>query len=87
MAKRGTEHTAGDGSEKITLRLPAKYVRMLDFLIELDDFPSRSEAIRAAVRDMVYARIELVQEKTKRMTDAEHALADLAAVKRDYVHR
>ena len=87
MAKRSTEHTLGDGSEKITLRLPAKYLRMVDFLVELDDYPTRSEAIRAAVRDMVYARIEMVQDKTKRMADAEQALANLDAVKRSYVHR
>jgi len=89
MAKRRTDEKpiVSGISEKITLRLPEKYLRMIDFLVELDDFPSRSEAIRAAVRDMVYGRIELVQEKTKRMADAEHALASLNALKRDYVHR
>ena len=33
-------------SEKMTLRLPARYLKALDFLVEVDDFPSRSEAVR-----------------------------------------
>src|SRR5438552_1085078 len=47
-------------SEKMTLRLPPRYLKALDFLVEVDDFPSRSEAVRAAIRDFVYARVELV---------------------------
>ncbi len=46
-------------AEKITLRLPKRFLRALDFLVEMDDFPSRSEAVRAAIRDLVYARVEL----------------------------
>ncbi len=42
--------------EKVTLRLPARYIRALDFLVKVDDFPSRSEAIRAAIRDLIYDR-------------------------------
>jgi Arc/MetJ-type ribon-helix-helix transcriptional regulator len=51
------------GTEKITLRLPARFLKALDFLVEVDDFPSRSEAVRAALRDFIYARVELVTEK------------------------
>ena len=40
-------------TEKITLRLPARYLKALDFLVQVDDFPSRSEAVRAAIRDFV----------------------------------
>ncbi len=35
-------------TEKITLRLPARYLKALDFLVQVDDFPSRSEAVRFA---------------------------------------
>lgn len=89
MAKRRTDEKpiVSGISEKITLRLPEKYLRMIDFLVELDDFPTRSEAIRVAVRELVYARVELVQDKTKRMAEAEQALSTLDALKRDYVHR
>src|SRR5438093_4826559 len=63
-------------TEKITLRLPARYLKALDFLVQVDDFPSRSEAVRAAIRDFVYARVELVTEKLKKMQDAERTLAE-----------
>jgi len=86
MAKRGTDGHR-EGTEKITLRLPTKYLRLIDFLVELDDFPTRSEAIRVAVRELVYQRVELVQDKTKRMAEAEQALASYDSLKRDYVHR
>ena len=90
MARRSTSDTSpllADGSEKVTLRLPAKHLRMLDFLVELHDYPTRSEAIRAAVRDMVYARVELVHEKAKKMQDAESTLSSLESLKKNYVHR
>ncbi len=52
-----------------------------------DDFPSRSEAIRAAVRDLVYSRIELVPEKVQRIRDAEVALEEAESLRRDVLHR
>ena len=66
-----------EDSEKVTIRLPRRYLRALDFLIELDDFPSRSEAIREAIRDMVYARTELVMDRIKKLEKAEEALASM----------
>ena len=74
-------------SEKITLRLPARYLKALDFLVQVDDFPSRSEAVRAAIRDFVYARVELVTEKLKKMQDAERSLAEAEAFKREYMKK
>ena len=56
-------------TEKITIRVPTKFVSALDFLVEVDDFPSRSEAIRAAIRDLVYSRVELVMDKIKKMQE------------------
>ena len=72
-------------TEKITLRLPKRFLRALDFLVEVDDFPSRSEAVRAAIRDLVYERVTLVQEKLKKVEDAERALADHEEVRRQYM--
>jgi len=74
-------------TEKITLRLPARYLKALDFLVEVDDFPSRSEAVRAAIRDFVYARVELVTEKLKKMQDAERTLAEAETFKREYLNK
>ena len=59
-----------EDSEKITLRLPKRFLRALDFLVEMDDFPSRSEAVRAAIRDLVYARVELVGDRLKKLMQA-----------------
>ena len=75
------------GTEKITLRLPARYLKALDFLVQVDDFPSRSEAVRAAIRDFVYGRVELVTEKLKKMQDAERTLAEAEAFKREYMQK
>jgi len=74
-------------SEKITLRLPGRFLKALDFLVEVDDFPSRSEAVRAAIRDFVYARVELVTEKLKKVHEAERVLAQMEAFKRDFMQQ
>ncbi len=76
-----------DGSEKITLRLPARYLKALDFLVEVDDFPSRSEAVRAAIRDFVYGRVEIVTDKLKKMQEAEKSLADMETFKREFMQK
>ncbi len=72
---------------KITLRLPARYLKALDFLVQVDDFPSRSEAVRAAIRDFIYARVELVTDRLKKMQDAERTLAEAEAFKREYMNK
>jgi len=74
-------------TEKITLRLPARYLKALDFLVEVDDFPSRSEAVRAAIRDFVYARVELVTEKLKKIEEAERTMAGMDAFKREFMQK
>ena len=73
------------GTEKITLRLPARFLKALDFLVEVDDLPSRSEAVRAAIRDFVYARVELVSEKLKRMQEAEKAMAEAERLRKQFL--
>ena len=72
-------------TEKITIRLPKRYVRALDFLVELDDFTSRSEAIRGAIRDMVYQRTELVMDKIEKIKKAEEALASMETLQKQYM--
>jgi Arc/MetJ-type ribon-helix-helix transcriptional regulator len=74
-------------NEKVTIRIPKRYLRSIDFLVRADDFPSRSEAIRAAIRDMVYARIEMVPEKLKRMQEAEQAVVNAETLERDLIKR
>ena len=42
--------------ERVTLRLPEQQLDMLNVLVELGDFPTVSEAIRAGVRELVDRR-------------------------------
>ena len=74
-------------TEKITIRIPARYLRAIDFLVKADDFPSRSEAIRMAVRDMIYERIEMVPEKLQKIQDAERAVANAEVLEKELLKR
>ena len=76
-----------DDSEKITIRVPKKHLRSIDYLVRADDFPSRSEAIRVAIRDLVYVRIEMVPEKLKKIHDAEQAVANAEALEEELLKR
>ncbi len=73
--------------EKVTIRLPERYIRALDFLVEVDDFPSRSEAIRAAIRDFIYQRVEVVMDKVKKMEEAEKTLAAMESFQEKYLEK
>ncbi len=48
--------------ERVTVRLPERQLRGVEGLVEEGEFPNRSEAIRAAIR-------ELVDEKNKIKTN------------------
>ena len=73
--------------DKVTIRLPAKYLKRLDFLVSVDDFPSRSEAIRTAVRDLLYNRLEYVIEKQKQMLKADLLDAEMEEIQQKYLTR
>jgi Arc/MetJ-type ribon-helix-helix transcriptional regulator len=73
--------------EKVTVRLPERYVRALDFLVKVDDFPSRSEAIRAAIRDFIYERVDVVMDKVKKMEEAEKTLAAMEQFESEYLRK
>jgi len=73
--------------DKVTIRLPAKYLKRLDFLVAVDDFPSRSEAIRTAVRDLLYNRLEYVIEKQKQALKADLLDAEMERLQKEYVTR
>jgi Arc/MetJ-type ribon-helix-helix transcriptional regulator len=55
--------------------------------VETDDFPSRSEAIRAAIRDLIYARLELVVDRMKKFEHAEQALAEVKQYEEKYLKK
>ncbi len=74
-------------TEKITIRIPDRHLRALDFLVEIDDFPSRSEAIRVAIRDLIYARMELVMDRMKKLEHAEQVLAEMKQFEDQYLKK
>lgn len=77
----------GDEDEKITVRVPRRFLEAIDFLVELDDFPSRSEAVRTAVRDMIYARVELVTDRIRKMQAAETAMAEKETLRKQFLQK
>lgn len=42
--------------QRITLRLPEQQIHILEQMVEAGEFPSVSEAVRAAVRELVEKR-------------------------------
>ena len=74
-------------TEKITIRIPDRHLRAIDFLVEIDDFPSRSEAIRVAIRDLIYARTELVMDRMKKLEHAEQVLAEMKQFEAQYLKK
>lgn len=51
------EETTNSGSnttyERVTIRIPKKQIEEIEHMVETGEFPNRSEAIRAAVREML----------------------------------
>lgn len=73
--------------EKVTIRLPQRYLSALDLLVQADDFPSRSEAIRAAVRDLIYARVDIVIDKLKKIAETQRSLGELEELKKKFLSK
>ena len=72
---------------KLTVRIPERFTKAMDFLIELQDMPSRSEIVRAAIRDFVYQRVELATEKMTKIQEAETSMAQFEDVKKQYLRK
>lgn len=72
---------------KLTIRIPASYLRDIDFLVEAEDFPSRSEVIRTAVRDLVNARLELVMGNLERKMVVMERMVQLEETQKKFLSR
>jgi antitoxin ParD1/3/4 len=46
----------GNNMERVTLRIPEQQIEEVERMVETGQFPNRSEAIRAAVREMLDER-------------------------------
>ena len=64
-------------TERVTLRLPKNDIALLEALVEAGEFMSMSEAIRAAIRDLVRSRAPKVTEAVE-ARKAVFASADAA---------
>lgn len=42
--------------QRVTLRLPEQQLKMIDMMVDQGEFPSASEAIRTAIRDLIDQR-------------------------------
>lgn len=56
--------------ERVTLRLPKQQLELLNNLVSAGEFPSKSEAIRAAVRDLVDNRYDKLPTRKERFVRA-----------------
>ncbi|MFB6243399.1 MAG: ribbon-helix-helix domain-containing protein [Halobaculum sp.] len=52
--------------ERVTLRIPKQQVEEVERMVETGEYPNRSEAIRAAVRDMLNEQEEESRERSRR---------------------
>ena len=77
----------GSDDEKITIRIPKRFLETIDFLVELDDFSSRSEAVRTAIRDMIYVRVNLVSDRIKQIQAAETAIAEKETLRKQFLQK
>lgn len=71
----------------MTIRLPPRYLKALDFLVKVDDFPTRSEAIRSAVRDLIYQRVDTVMDKLKKLAEADRTLTELEDFEKKFLSK
>jgi Arc/MetJ-type ribon-helix-helix transcriptional regulator len=74
-------------TEKITVRLPKDYLTAIDFLVRVNDFPSRSEAIRTALRDLIYQRLDLVMDKAKKVQDLKDKMVSIKALEEEFLKK
>ncbi len=57
--------------ERVTLRIPKQQIEEVEQMVETGEFPNRSEAIRAAVRDMLNEHDGAGTETTNKRTWAK----------------
>ena len=75
------------GHKKITVRLPENYLKEIDFLVKIDDFPSRSEAVRTAIRDLLNDRVPMVIEKVEKKVEARRRITEMEELEKEYLQK
>ena len=70
---------------KLTIRIPIDFIDQIDFLVDIDDFPNRTEAIRTAIRDMLYQRLPLVLEKEEKKAELRKRMGEVKQFRNDFM--
>ncbi len=68
--------------KRVTLRLPEQQLKMIDMLVEYGEFPSASEAIRTAIRDLIDQRSEKLVGRMKLFDQAQEQAKNAESVLR-----
>ncbi|MDW7726471.1 MAG: type II toxin-antitoxin system ParD family antitoxin [Candidatus Methanoperedens sp.] len=63
--------TGRNHMKRVTLRLPEQQLKMIDMLVEYGEFPSASEAIRTAIRDLIDQRSDKLVGRMKLFETAQ----------------
>lgn len=66
--------------KRVTVRLPKQHLDMIDTLVNLGEFSSRSAAFRAAVRDLLYQRSDRLIEMAERMEKMRQVAKQIEAL-------
>ncbi len=76
-----------EDSEKVTIRIPKRDLRYIDLLMKLDGYSTRSEVIRAAIREFTDERIDFLLEKMEKLERTEEKRAKLLEFEERYLHQ
>lgn len=76
-----------EDSEKITIRVPKRDLRNIDLIMRLDGYSSRSEVIRAAIREFTDNRIDFLLEKMEKLERTEEKRAKLFEFENKYLRK
>jgi Arc/MetJ-type ribon-helix-helix transcriptional regulator len=60
--------TGGKMMQRITLRLPEQQINLLQQMVETGEYPNISEAVRAAVRELVEKRANRVLKESDQVS-------------------
>jgi Predicted transcriptional regulators containing the CopG/Arc/MetJ DNA-binding domain and a metal-binding domain len=65
---RRMSHFRRDPMKRITLRLPDQQIEMLESMVEAGEFPTVSEAVRDAVRQLIEKRAARVLRESDQVS-------------------
>ena len=70
-ARRWPENYVKGGMKVITINVPTKYIRVIQKLLDAGLYPSRSEAVRVAIRDFISKDKELYLKYTEPIIETD----------------